>query len=79
MTLLWIVALTGWLLAVAALVFARGVSRRLAQLTDMYWQLKSDHGELKARVGALAGTDSPAAPVRPTQAFVPLGEVKRKP
>jgi len=61
-------------LAVAALAFAqsRRTARQLAQMTEMYWQLKFDHGELKAKV-------DPAAPVtpKPKETFVPLTQLKR--
>jgi hypothetical protein len=79
MSLLWLLVATGWLLALVAYLSARRTARRLAQLTEMYWELKYDHGELKARVRALAGDESPAPPQAPMQGFVPIGEVKRRP
>ena len=73
---LWLVAVTGWLLALAALATARRLSRRLAQLTELYWELKYEHGELKARVKALAPTpeEQPRRPRRrrSSRSFVPL-------
>ena len=79
MSWIWIVAITGWLLALAALATARRLSRRLAQLTDLYWQLKYDHGELKARVKAIAPTPEEQAAAQPPvqQAFVPLSSLKK--
>ncbi len=67
MTALWIVALLALGVALAALAHARRTARQLAQITEMYWQLKFDHGELKAKV-------APPAPVQPgpQQTFVPL-------
>ena len=61
-------------LAVAVLAFAhsRRMARRLAILEEQYWQLKFDHGELKARVDPSA----PPAP-EPKQTFVPLTQLKR--
>ena len=78
---LWLLAGTGWLLALAALTTARRVSRRLAQLSEQYWQLKYDHGELKARVRAIAPTPDEVEASRPPvqQTFVPLTSVKRSP
>ena len=72
MTVLWIVAVSALVAAAVAFSHARRNARQLAQLTDLYWQLKFDHGELKARV-------DPAAPVRsdPQQTFVPLTQLKR--
>jgi hypothetical protein len=75
---LWIVATTGWLLAIAALVAARRASRRVSQLTDQYWELRYEHGELKARVKAIAPTPEELAASQPSveQAFVPLASLK---
>jgi hypothetical protein len=79
MTWLWIVAATGWLLALAALATARRLSRRLAQLTELYWELKYDYGELKTRVKAIAPTpdEQAASPPPAQQSFVPLSSLKR--
>ena len=72
MTALWIVAISALLVALVALVQARRTARQLAQITEMYWQLKFDHGELKAKV-------DPAIPPKPEprQTFVPLSQLKR--
>jgi hypothetical protein len=76
---LWLVAGTGWLLALAALTTARRMSRRLAQLSEQYWELKYEHGELKTRVRALAPTPEELAASAPPvqQTFVPLTSLKR--
>ena len=66
------VAILALVVAVAALVYARRVGRQLAQMTEMYWQLKFDHGELKAKVSP----PEPAAP-QPRQTFVPLASMKK--
>lgn len=68
----WIVAVIALVVAVAALGYARHTARQLAQITEMYWQLKFDHGELKAKVDP----PSPQAPT-PQQTFVPLTQLKR--
>jgi HAMP domain-containing protein len=72
MTGVWIVAIGALVAAVVAYAQARRTARQLAQLTEMYWQLKFDHGELKAKV-------DPAAPVapKPKETFVPLTNLKR--
>lgn len=55
------------LIAIVAFAHSRRTARQLAQMTEMYWQLKFDHGELKAKV------DPPSpAPPQPTVTFVPL-------
>jgi hypothetical protein len=79
MDFLWGVAVTGWLLAAAALALARRLSRRMAQLTEQYWELKYQHGELKERVKAIAPTPEERAASQPPiqQTFVPLSSVKR--
>jgi hypothetical protein len=69
---LWLVALLALVVALVALGYARRTARQLAQITEMYWQLKFDHGELKARV------DPPAPPApAPKQTFVPLSSIKK--
>lgn len=75
---LWVATVSGWLVAAAAIVMVRRVTRRLDQLTDQYWELKYDHGELKSRVKALAPTPEEIAAAAPPvpQAFVPLSSIK---
>lgn len=60
-------------IAVLALVQVRQQRRKLAELTEMYWQLRYDHGELKAAVMPPPADQPPA----PSPAFVPLGSIKR--
>jgi hypothetical protein len=67
----WIVALVALVVAVAALVHSRRTARQLAHVTEMYWQLKFDHGELKAKVDP-----TPPAPPAPQQTFVPLTRLR---
>lgn len=78
---LWLVAGTGWLVACAALATARRVSRRLALLSEQYWELKYELGELKSRVRAIAPTGDEIEAARPKvqQTFVPLSSIKRAP
>ena len=72
MAVLWVVAATALVIAVGTLVYAQGVARKLAHMTELYWQLKFDHGELKAKV-------DPPIPVHPPpqQTFVPLSSMKK--
>jgi hypothetical protein len=72
LTIPWIVAVAALLIAVVAFAHSRRTARKLAQLTEMYWQLKFDHGELKSKV---APTPPPAP--EPKQTFVPLTQLKR--
>ena len=69
---LWIVAVSALGVALVALVTARRAARQLATVTEMYWQLKYDHGELKAKVAP-----APVEPAAPKQTFVPLTDLKR--
>jgi hypothetical protein len=72
MTALWMVAMAALLIAVLAFAHARRTARRLAILEEQYWQLKFDHGELKAKVNPSA-----SPPQEPKQTFVPLTQLKR--
>ena len=69
-----VVAWISLLVASVAVVLQRRQARQLARLTEMYWQLKYDHGELKAAL-----TPPPVEAPPPVTAFVPLGSVKRSP
>jgi hypothetical protein len=76
---LWLAAAGGWALGLAALATTRRLSRRLAQLTEQYWELKYQHGELKARIREIAPTPDEIAAAAPPvqQTFVPLTSLKR--
>jgi hypothetical protein len=68
----WIVAVAALVVATIAFAHARRTARKLAILEEQYWQLKFDHGELKARVDPSA-----PRPPEPKQTFVPLTQLKR--
>jgi hypothetical protein len=73
------------LLALGALARARATAKRLERLTESYWELRYESGQLKARVSRLevaAGlrdadpaAEAPPAPVKTT--FVPLSSLKK--
>jgi hypothetical protein len=65
---LWL-AFAALLIAVTAFVHARRTARKLAILEEQYWQLKFEHGELKAKV------DPPTPESKPN--FIPLTQLKR--
>ena len=67
-----IVAVSALVIAILAFAHARRTARKLTMLEEQYWQLKFDHGELKAKVDPSA----PPAPA-PRQTFVPLTQLKR--
>jgi hypothetical protein len=82
LTFQWVVTGTAVVVAVAALVKARRLARRLERLTESYWELRYEHGQLRARVNRLdpessapPGPDTPTTP-GPT-AFVPLSSLRR--
>jgi hypothetical protein len=77
---LWVATIAGWLVALAALSGVRRLSRRVAQLAEQYWELKYEHGELKARIRGMAPTPEEVEAARPTvqQTFVPLTSLKRE-
>jgi hypothetical protein len=84
-TLHWLLTVAAVLTAAWALARLRRVSRRLDRLTESYWELKYDHGQLRARVarldpeaaGPAAGTPSPKPGTPGSTAFVPLSSLKR--
>jgi hypothetical protein len=75
------------LVAAAALLRARRVARHIEQVSESYWELRYEAGQLRVRVNRLeaaAGLDDapPAAgsaDTRPAQttSFVPLSSLKK--
>jgi hypothetical protein len=61
----------------AALFQARRVSRRLERLSDAYWELRYEYGQLRARLNRLEGTDTDSVEPGPPANFVPLSSLKR--
>ena len=77
----WILSGVSCLIALAALGTARRLSRRLSQLSEQVpGSSKYEHGELKARVKAIAPTDEERLASQPAiqQTFVPLTSIKKK-
>ncbi len=76
-----IVTAAALLVAALALGRARAVSRRLERLTESYWELRYEYGQLRARIARIEGANDPepAQPVTsaPTTSFVPLTSLKR--
>jgi len=84
MTALWVVTGAALVLAVSGWLTARRAARRLAQLSEMYWELRYQHGELRNQVQRLPGAEAaavpapdPPAPARPPDGFVPLKSLRR--
>jgi hypothetical protein len=85
LTLHWLLTVIAVVVAVVALVRARRATKRLERLTETYWELRYDHGQLRARVDRLdpqasaspAG-DQGAPPAKSGSVqFVPLSSLKR--
>ena len=79
MTVLWLVTAASLAAALVAWRQARRTAKRLEQLSQMYWELRYQHGELRVQVERLTGTPapSPMPPSRVGEAFVPLSSLKR--
>jgi hypothetical protein len=82
----WIVSAAAWLTAAVALGKARRASKRLERLTESYWELRYEHGQLRSRVARLEPVSEAEAPDgerRPAERgqgathFVPLSSLKR--
>ena len=81
LTLHWLLTAAAVVVALVALATARRAAKRLERLTETYWELRYDHGQLRARVAKL---DPEAAPAEPEPApkpggsnFVPLSSLRR--
>ena len=81
-TLLSFVTAVALLVALVAWRQARRTAKRLEQLTQMYWELKYQHGELRVQLQG-GGGSAPSSEETPAQvasaggAFIPLTAVKR--
>ena len=81
LTLQWLLTGAALLVAAAAFARARRLARRLERLTESYWELRYEHGQLRARLNRI-DPDPSAASAEPTTApgvtaFVPLSSLKR--
>jgi hypothetical protein len=81
LTLHWLLTGASLVIAVVALAKARRATRRLERLTETYWELRYDHGQLRARVAKLDPEEAPAHPdsarTPGSGSFVPLSSLKR--
>jgi hypothetical protein len=77
----WLLTGAAVLLALGAHVRARRIARRLERLTESYWELRYEYGQLRARVTRLEPPEADSAPAgQPAPAaanFVPLSSLKR--
>jgi hypothetical protein len=82
MTILWLVTGASLVASLVALIGVRRSAKRLEELSQLYWGLRYQQGELRAHLQATGGlakpSDEPATPSRaPAEAFVPLSSVRR--
>ena len=81
LTFLSLLSAAALLTALLAFLRARRTAKRLERLTEAYWELRYEYGQLRARVTRLEppvaepGTTDPQA--RPASNFVPLSSLKR--
>ena len=77
----WLLSGIALVVALVAIVKARRLTKRLERLTESYWELRYEHGQLRARVNRLDPEQAPQAaepgPQAGTTAFVPLSSLKR--
>ena len=83
MPLQWLLTGAAVLVAVAALAKARRLTKRVERLTESYWELRYEHGQLRARVNRLDPDTQPAEPTPApsggsTTAFVPLSSLRSR-
>jgi len=79
LTFLWLLTGAALVLAGAALFVARRQSKRLERLTESYWELRYEHGQLRARVNRIDPEQQTAAGAAepPASNFIPLSSLKR--
>jgi hypothetical protein len=81
----WVTTTAAIALALAAFVRVRALKRRLERMSESYWELRYEHGQLRSRLAQLeqpgaqkSSTTSPLDDVAPVQtSFVPLSSLKR--
>ena len=81
MPFLWLLTGASLVLALVAVAQARRTARRLEQLTQNYWELKYQNGELRVQLQRLTGELTPQPPqteaARGRDSFIPLASLKR--
>ncbi len=79
MALQWLITAAAILVAVATWIKARRLARKLERLTESYWELRYQQGQLRSRLNRL-DPEEPAGgePARAAAtSFVPLSSLKR--
>jgi hypothetical protein len=76
----WILAGVALLVALAALLRTRALSRRLDGLNQSYWELRYDYTRLRSQVARLDPEQPLPAPPPAEESvqFVPLSSIRKK-
>jgi hypothetical protein len=83
LTVIWCLAAGALVVAGAALLKSRRTSQQLARLSESYWQLRYEHGQLSSRLDRIEASlgqspnDSLPSAASTTTAFVPLSSLRR--
>jgi len=87
LTLTSVLLFASLLVAIAAWLRARALAKRLERLTESYWELKYETGQLKARLNRIEVTTGvrepeaesvePAPRAASPTTFVPLSSLKK--
>jgi hypothetical protein len=80
LTLPWFLAGTCLLFTIGVFLYVRRLSRKLERLSQSYWELRYEHGQLSARLARLEPQDEIAAGSQQSAArtaFVPLSSLKK--
>lgn len=78
---LWAVCGVALLVAFVALAMVRRLDRRLAALTQSYWDLRYEYTRLRstlARLDPEEASPAEAPPDPPSVSFVPLSTIRKK-
>ena len=77
MIFLWFITGASFIAALAAWSLARRTAKRLEQLSQMYWELRYKHGELRVQIQRMTGETPPSeTPGQRAEAFIPLTSLK---
>jgi hypothetical protein len=84
LTFNWFLVGAGALAVLAACLWARRVTKRIERLSQSYWELRYEQGQLNARVGRLEppsgsgdADHSSDLPTQPKSNFVPLSSLRK--
>jgi hypothetical protein len=80
LTLQWFLAGSCLLLTAAVLLYVRRLSKKLERLSQSYWELRYEHGQLSARLARLEPQDEVVGDRQQSAArtaFVPLSSLKK--